>query len=291
MITRREFSRLALAGVTLPLLPPFCKHASAQAGVRMGAQTYSFRALPRTESGDALGPMLAALKECEITECELFGPQVEPKLPQDEARKWRLTTPLDHFRKIGEQFTAAGVSIYGFNPSFTDRNTDDEIDRTFEISKALGAEIIATSTTLPVAQKLVPFAEKHKMTVAVHNHSRVDDPNEFATPESFARAMAMSPLFKVNLDIGHFTAANYDAVAFIEQHHARITHLHLKDRKKNQGDNMPWGEGDTPIRQVLTLLKTRGWPIRAYVEYEYRGAGTPVEEVKRCLEYARKALA
>ena len=28
-----------------------------------------------------------------------------------------------------------------------------------------------------------------------------------------------------------------------------------KDRKKNQGDNVPWGEGDTPIRDVLQLLK------------------------------------
>ena len=65
----------------------------------------------------------------------------------------------------------------------------------------------------------------------------------------------MSPLFTINLDIGHFTAADFDALAFLEQHHDRITNLHLKDRKKHQGDNVPWGQGDTPIRPVLAWLK------------------------------------
>ncbi len=101
----------------------------------------------------------------------------------------------------------------------------------------------------------MPFAAKHKMNVAMHNHSNTDDPNEFATPESFAAALALSTYFKINLDIGHFTAANFDAVAYLREHHADITNLHIKDRKKNQGDNMPWGQGDTPIAQVLQLLK------------------------------------
>jgi sugar phosphate isomerase/epimerase len=138
---------------------------------------------------------------------------------------------------------------------------------------------------------VAPFAEKHRMVVAMHNHSNLDDPNEFATPESFAKAMQMSKQFKVNLDIGHFTAANFDALAYLKQHHAAVTNLHLKDRKKNQGDNVPWGTGDAPIKEVLQLLKKERWPIRAYVEYEYKGPGTPVEESRKCLEYAKQALA
>jgi sugar phosphate isomerase/epimerase len=119
----------------------------------------------------------------------------------------------------------------------------------------------------------------------------VKDPDEFATPESFARALAMSKYFKINLDIGHFTAANFDAVQFIGDHHDQITHLHVKDREKNDGANLPWGEGETPIKPVLTLLKEKKYPIRALVEYEYRGSGTPIEEVKKCMAYMRQALA
>jgi sugar phosphate isomerase/epimerase len=129
------------------------------------------------------------------------------------------------------------------------------------------------------------------MVVAMHGHSNISDPNEFATPDSFAAAMKLSKYFKVNLDIGHFAAANFDAMAYIREHHADITNLHLKDRKKNQGDNTPWGQGETPIREVLQLLKKERWPIRAYIEYEYMGAGTPVDEVTKCLAFAKAALA
>ena len=159
------------------------------------------------------------------------------------------------------------------------------------MAKALGAEIITASATLEAAKRMVPFAEKHRVVVAMHNHSNVKDPNEFATTGSLAAALALSKYFKINLDIGHFTAANYDAVAYIREHHDRITNLHLKDRKKNQGDNVPWGQGDTPITQVLQLLKKEKWPVRAYVEYEYSGKAGAVAEVKACADYAKRALA
>jgi hypothetical protein len=42
---------------------------------------------------------------------------------------------------------------------------------------------------------------------------------------------------------------------------------------------------------VLQLLKKERWPIRAYVEYEYRGQAGSVEEVKMCADFARQALA
>jgi len=102
--------------------------------------------------------------------------------------------------------------------------------------------------------------------------------------------MKMSKYFKVNLDIGHFTAANNDAIAYLRTQHQNITNLHLKDRRRNQGENMPWGEGDTPIREVLQLIRRERWPIRAYIEYEYRGAGSPIDEVKKCFEYVKRAL-
>ena len=183
------------------------------------------------------------------------------------------------------------MSIYAYNYSFSDSFTDQEIDRGFEMARALGAEIITASTMVSVAKRVVPFAEKHAMVVAMHGHSRTDDPNEFSTPESFAAAIRMSKYFKVNLDIGHFTAANFDPVAYMREHYRDITNIHLKDRGRNQGDNTPWGQGETPIREVLLLLKREKWPIRGYIEYEYRGTGTPTEEVKACYEYTKRMLA
>jgi len=290
MLTRREFG--ILAATSLAGLKNAAVAAQATAGVRLGVQTYSFRDIPRTADGDAVGPIIEAMTACGLKECELWSPQIEPAgLSRDAIRAWRLETPLDHWRGVKRRFDSAGIAIYGFNYSPNKTYTDAEISRGFEMAKALGADIITASTTLDVAPRIKPFAEEHKMVVAMHGHSNISDPNEFATPDSFAAAMKMSRFFKVNLDIGHFTAANFDAMAYIREHHADITNLHLKDRKKNQGANTVWGEGDAPIRPVLQLLKKERWPIRAYIEYEYTGAGSPIEEVKRCDAYARQALA
>ncbi|MGI8745417.1 MAG: sugar phosphate isomerase/epimerase family protein [Bryobacteraceae bacterium] len=100
--------------------------------------------------------------------------------------------------------------------------------------------------------RLLPMADQYKINVSLHGHSNVANPNEFATPATFQKAVDMSKYFQINLDIGHFTAANFDVVAFIEQQHTRITHLHIKDRKKDNGAKLPFGEGDTPIGQVLS---------------------------------------
>jgi len=299
--TRREFGLLTLAGLALPV------RAFADTivgGVRLGVQSYSFRELPRTPGGDATAAIIQAMKGTGLSECELWAPQIEPvsaagrgasaeerQQAREVLRRWRLDTPLDHFRGIRKQFESAGLSIAAYNYSPGADFTDEEIDRGFEMTKALGAGFITSSTTLAVAKRIAPLAAKHKMNVAVHNHSNTSDPNEFATPESFAAALKLSPHFKINLDIGHFTAANYDAVAFLREHHADITNLHLKDRKKNQGDNVPWGQGDTPIAQVLQLLKKEQWPVRAYVEYEHRGTAGPVDEVRTCFDYVKRALA
>ena len=301
MLTRREFGALTLSSLALPSV----LRAQTVSGVRLGVQTYSFRELTRPPGGDLVDPIIAAMKECGLTECELWAPQIEPpssfgrgrptpeqaQQAREAAKTWRLEKPIDHFRAIRKKFEGAGMTIYAFNYSPNNGFTDAEIDRGFEMAKALGAEIITASATIEAARRMAPFAAKHQMPVAMHNHSNVTDPNEFATLESLATALKLSPLFRINLDVGHFTAANYDAVAYIREHHASITNLHLKDRKKEQGPNTAWGTGDTPIRQVLQLLKQERWPIRAYIEYEHNGDAGPVEEVKKCFAFAKSALA
>lgn len=290
MLTRREFTTLALSSLAWPDL--LAQTANTVGGVRLGAQTYSFRQMTRPQGGDMSDVLVQALSDCGLRECELWSPQLEPvKVPREELRAWRVGTPLDHFRAIRKKFEGAKIAIRAFNYSFNDSFTEPEIDRGFEIARALGAEFITASSTLSAAKRVAPFAEKHKMVVAMHNHSNLKDPNEFATPESFAAAMAVSKYFKVNLDIGHFTAANFDAVDYLQKNHANVTNLHIKDRQRDQGPNVAWGEGHTPIKDVLQLLKKNKWPIAAYLEYEYKGAGTPVEEVKKGLEYMRAALA
>lgn len=303
MITRRQFAHTALAGVALPAPVGRWAAAAPVAGVRLGVQTYSFRELTRQGTAEALNVVISSMKACGVDECELWSPQIELSAPADRGapaaaqakareamRAWRLATGRAYYEGVRKRFADAGMTVYAYNLSFNDAFSDAEIDRGFEAAKALGAEVITASTTLSVAKRLVPFAAKHRMPVAMHNHSNLTDPNEFATPKSFTTALAMSPLFRINLDIGHFTAAGFDALAFLEAHHDRITNLHLKDRRKAQGDNVPWGTGDTPIRPTLAWLRQKKSPVRAYVEYEYPGTRGAVAEVTACVEFAKRAL-
>lgn len=208
---------------------------------------------------------------------------------REELRQWRLTTPVDHFEKVRQQFQDAGIEIYAYTLNFSKDFTDDELEKCFQQAKALKAKTIASSTQVSLLPRLKPLAEKHKIYVAVHGHSDTQHPDEFSSPETFQKALDASNWFRVNLDIGHFSAAGFDPVAYIDAHHDRITHLHIKDRKKNNGPNEPLGEGDTPIIPVLQLLQRKQYPIPALVEYEYQGPGNPIEEVNKCYRYMASA--
>ena len=208
---------------------------------------------------------------------------------REALRKWRIETPAAHYQGVRAKFDAAGIRLFALTIGFNDSFTDEEIDACFRQATSLGVETIASSTSPAMAPRLVPFAERHKMKVAFHGYG-VLDPSRFGTPESFAKALALSPYFRINLDIGHFFAAGYDPVAFIQANHEQITHLHMKDRKRNDGPNMPWGQGDTPIKPVLRLLKAQQYNIPALIEFEYTGEA-PVEAVGKCMDYMRAAVA
>jgi sugar phosphate isomerase/epimerase len=310
--SRRDFARMGAVALPLSRLVAATKPIDSKvAGVRLGVQSYSFRDLG---IDDAIQAMVAD----KLGECELFSPHIEAggiqallsiwqppsgvkrteaethaayKAYEDKVRAWRLGVPLQFFFDVKRKFDDAGVRLYAYNLSFTDEFEDEEIDRGFLMAKALGVGIITASTTLTAAKRVAPYAEKHKMLVAMHGHSDTKDPNQFSTPESFAKALEMSKYYRINLDIGHFTAAGFDPVDFIEKNHSKIVLLHVKDRKKNDGPNVPWGEGDTPIKAVLQLLKAKRYPIPAFIEYEYQGKGTSEQEVAKCLDYCKAALA
>jgi sugar phosphate isomerase/epimerase len=91
----------------------------------------------------------------------------------------------------------------------------------------------------------------------------------------------------VNPDIGHFTAAGYDAVAYIRENHARISNLHVKYRLRNRVANTRWGDGNTRIKEVLRLLQKEKYRFRANIEYEYQGTDSVIE-VAKCLQYCRR---
>ena len=294
-LTRREWAHPiagAALGAAVAPLRALQRLDSKISGVQIGIQSYSFRDRP-------LAAAIDAMKTVGLSSCELWQDHIETAeaigardraASRDALRQWRLTVPLETFRTVRRRFDVAGIALTAYNLSFRDDFTDEEINRGFEMATALGVNVITASSNVATAPRLDPFARRHQIRVAFHNHSNVRA-NEFATPNDFATALkGASDMLAINLDIGHFTAANFDALAFLDSHHERIVSLHVKDRKRDQGENVPFGQGDTPIAPVLQRLRDRKWAIPANIEYEYKGTDT-VDEVRRCLEYCRQTLA
>jgi sugar phosphate isomerase/epimerase len=293
-VSRRDAGKMILGGSAGLLVTPSRRSAVEQIdsvvrGVQIGAQSYSFRDRP-------LAAAVEAYRTVGLGECELWQGHVEPEERQGEKalRQWRLTVPLSRFQDVRAQFDNAGVLLYAYNYSFRKEMTDDEIKRGFEMAQALGVKYITASANVSVAPRVDAWAQKFKIVVGFHGHDNTKDPDEFSTPETFERAMkGASPYIGINLDIGHFTAAGGDPVEYLRQQHDKIVTLHIKDRKKNHGANLPFGGGDTPIVGVLRLLRDQGWKIPANIEYEYgeeREGLDTIAEVKKCYEYCRKAL-
>jgi sugar phosphate isomerase/epimerase len=195
-------------------------------------------------------------------------------------------------RGDSRKFDRAGVELFGYVVTFSDDFTDTEIERAFQFAQALGVGVIGTNQTrLTIGPRLVPFAENHGIALGWHNHANVTDPTEVGSVESFERLFSRSRQFKANFDIGHFVAGNNDPLAFIRKYAGRISHLHLKDRRRNNGPNQAWGQGDTPVADVLRLLRSEKSPIVAIIEYEYAGQGSAVDEVRNCKHFIEQALA
>jgi sugar phosphate isomerase/epimerase len=326
-LSRRCFVKLAAAAVPFASGVGGCRTLEPTwepGGIPLGVQTYSFRDMLSTP-GDMVDKMIAAMLELGLKECEVFEPTLQPpslsadapwrmvagkpteasllgrppvgaptsaqRETQEGMRKWRLGEGLEQVKTAGDKFRRAGIRVRAFNYLLKDWCTDDEVEVGLKMTRALGADIMTASTTLSMARRCVPLVKKHEVFLAMHGHSNLSDPNQFATPDSFAQALAMSRYYRVNLDVGHFFASGFDPVGYISANHRWITNLHIKDRKRNDGPNMPFGRGDTPIAAIMQLLKEQAWAIPSYIEYEYAGKGSSTWEVGQCLAYVKSVLA
>jgi sugar phosphate isomerase/epimerase len=189
-------------------------------------------------------------------------------------------------------YTDAGVNIYALRlANMTPATSDEEFEYFFHAAQALGANQITTE--LPedtsLTKRVGDFATKFKIRMGYHNHTQVND-------HSWDAALAQSAYNGINLDVGHFAAAtNQSPIPFIREHHDRITSVHLKDRKfrTNGGRNTPWGQGDTPLREILQLIRTENYQFPAAIELEYRipEGSTASAEIAKCLQFCKDALA
>lgn len=305
--TRRAFLGSAATLAACALLPRRALGAAASGrpnsvfnGVRIGCISYSYRSMFTTAEDT-----LKALIQDGLSEVELMGAAIEgfagisvarpggkkkgapagppPPKPTPAVREAQLAK----CRELRRLYNDAGVNIHlhkmAFGPS------DEEIEFNFLAAKALGCVGITTERSDALAKKLAPFADKHKIWVAFHNHTTnypaLDQPDPI---------LDYGPYIGFNFDAGHYFAGSkgLSPIPVIEKYHDRILSLHMKDRTAD-GGNVPWGQGKTPIKEILNLIRKERWTFPADIELEYKipEGSDAVKEVAKCVQYCREALA
>jgi sugar phosphate isomerase/epimerase len=304
-----------LAAAAVPAAVPVTNAAKLHSvvnGLHIGIQTFSFRGLRYPD-------LVGAIQQVGIGEAELFATQVEPtSAEQPDIMKWRDTVSLDFFKDIRKKFNQAGIEIITYNPRFGAGGgrgrgagapgagaagapgangapaaapagpppaapppiTDAQIDRIFEFTKTLGAKSISSGMTVDMAKRIAPFAEKHKIILAVSS----------TNPDVLTQIPAISPWLRTDLDIGDFTRANgHDALQFVKDNYQHFLDIHLKDVKVGTG-SVPFGTGDSRMKEILQFLRDKKSQARANVDCDYPGTGTSVDEVKKCYAYVKSCL-
>ena len=323
-ITRREFGRVALAGapaVGMLLRGSLSEAIAAEApgsmsrwaGVQVGLNVpYSLG----TGNNIAAEDLLKRVVEVGVGGLELRSQPVEhflgspavraaaeaakgpnpprPAAPTPEAkadiRKWRLAAPSSKLKELRQMYAKADVVIDVLKVDDIYTVSDEEVDYFFQMARDLGAKAI--SAELPTApgdtKRIGAFADRHKLFMAYHHHAQ-------AGAATYEEVFTHARFNGANIDIGHWTAThNESPLPFITKHHDRIPHIHVKDRRfgKNGGENTPFGQGDTQIRQILQAIRDHKWNIRPIVEFEYKvpEGSDRVTEIKKALAYCRDAL-
>ena len=308
--SRRDFARLALFG--LPAARLLSAVRPRVAGVRIGLNVpYSFG--NNNLSADevlknclALGVDALELRSQPVeafmgAPAAVVGPgrgadstaraaaAALAKAGAERLREWRLAASPDRAKAFRSKYEDAGVTIDIVKFDNIYAMTDGELDFAFATAKTLGAKAISCeiSTKDDDLRRVGSFADKHRIMVGYHGHTHV-------TPAIWENAFTLARYNGANVDLGHFIAGNnYSPVEFIKKYHDRITHVHVKDRKLNEGPNVPFGEGDTPIVEVLRLIRDNGWPMQATIEFEYPvPAGSDrMTEIAKALKFCRDAVA
>ncbi len=322
-ISRRRFlgtaTTAAVAFTAIPVISS-CGSGSGQrnpnskvGGVQLGCTTYSYRSMPHKVYDVIEYLLFAGINSIELRLVaeEDLGIPVIPQRPRiqemtdelraefarqmeevrEAQRHWRLSLPMSKYEEMRKKFNNAGIDVYisKFAPSSW---SDEEIDYAYRAARALGSIGITDEYSETAIHRLGKFAEKHGSLAMFHTHEQPAEPGF-----SFDPIFAASPANYLNLDVGHYYGATgLHPNEVIIKYHDRIRSIHIKDKtgpdSTPASENVPFGKGETPIADILLLLKKEKWPIQVDIELEYRipDDSDAAKEVAKCIEYMRNIL-
>ncbi len=209
----------------------------------------------------------------------------------EELKKWRLSVSMDKYKAFRKMYNDAGVNIYAFKLEPTPAMSDEEYEYIFHVADTLGANHVTLelSNNAEFTKRIGEFAAAKRMMVAYHAHTQ-------ATMTAWDGVLEQSKGNAINLDCGHYVAGTSESpIPLILKRYDRSASLHLKDRQKgsNGGGNLVWGQGETPIKEILQLVRKEKYKFPSSIELEYQipEGSDAVVETSKCVQFCKNALA
>jgi sugar phosphate isomerase/epimerase len=246
------------------------------------------------EGARAGGPGGGRRGNPDMTPEQIAAQQAAQQEAAAKLKAWRTTVSMDPFKKLRTMYNDAGVSIYA-SKMLGANMSDEEFEYVFNVAEALGA----THTTLELPagpdaeaqlKRIGDFAMKRKIYAAYHTHMQ-------GSMTAFDQAFALSKGNMANVDLGHWVAGGNKGgtpMDFLNKYHSRTSSFHIKDRTTPEhcALNLAWGTGETPLKEILQLVRKNKWKIPASIELEYAipEGSDSVKETRKCVEYCRTLL-
>jgi sugar phosphate isomerase/epimerase len=279
-VTRRRFIQLAsaaAAGATFFDVPRILG-ATAPAnddpygGFPIGAQSYSLREFDTREA-------VRHIQGLGLHYVEFFSKH----LPLD-ASDARIAETKELLDAAQVSITAHGV---------TDFTADHEANRrVFEFARRAGIRNITANPRAESFDSLDKLVAEYNIRIAIHNHG----PGAlYDKVDSVVSAVEKRhKLIGACVDTGHFLRSREDPVKAVLTLGDRVFAVHVKDDIKQGEDsqNVIIGQGHLDVVGLFKALREVKFPADGSLSLEYEAnPENPIDDMKQCLEVARKAIA
>ncbi len=286
MISRRAFFAGPLVAISATA---FVRASPPRSVVKPGCQTNAWRIDPN--NFDNLLEVLQKIKGLGYAGFETGFRNVQGQFANAPAARAQIA-------KTGLQFLGCHIFLEQYDPQT--RIAPLELIQTVAAGAArLGAErLILSGGGLLQDRQIEPAKAKQKvdglnaagryckskgLRLAYHNHG----------PEFAENAQEIQQLLRLTdpalvdflVDCGWAFRAQAAVPEFFEQHHRRICGLHLRDFKN--GEQVPLGQGEFPIRELAAVIKKVNWSGWTISEEERLSGEKPGE---RAVAPARQTL-
>ncbi|NOY43505.1 MAG: sugar phosphate isomerase/epimerase [Planctomycetes bacterium] len=162
----------------------------------------------------------------------------------------------------------------------------------FVFAKAAGVRCLSADPAPDSFESLDKLVKEFDIRIAIHNHGPRHRYNK-----ALDVLGAVEP-YDVRIgacaDLGHFIRSGEDAVQVIRLLGKRLYGIHLKDfaEMKDKTEGVILGEGHLDVEGVFAALAAVDFPADGCLSLEYEeNKDDPIDDIRRCMDIARKAAA